>query len=39
MGEVFDSLNTDLKGTAFEPGYVILVAFTALVIWLVTRKK
>ncbi|MBQ6520900.1 MAG: hypothetical protein IJI14_19520 [Anaerolineaceae bacterium] len=39
MGEVFDSLNTGLKGTAFEPGYVILVAFVALVIWLLTKDK
>ena len=39
MGEVFDSLNTGLKGTAFEPSYVILVAFVALVIWLLTKKN
>ena len=39
MGEVFESLNTGLKGTAFELGYIILVAFVALVIWLLTKKK
>ena len=39
MGEMYDALNTGLKGTAFEPGIVILVAFTALVIWLMTKDS
>lgn len=39
MGEMYDALNTGLKGTAFEPGIVILVAFSALIIWLLTKDK
>ena len=39
MEEMYDALNTCLKGTAFEPGIVILVAFTALVIWLMTKDS
>ncbi len=39
MGEMYDALNTGLKGTAFEPGYVIFVSFVALVIWLLTKDN